>query len=922
LLAAAILVGILAAGQRVAKRGDASAHGKTRTDRHLELTPTSSVAGTITDMTGDPIARASVCAQTKDRESSCVLTGNDGTYVIGDLFPLAYEVTASARNMKPGRYHPDGNIDRERFLLAQGEKRAGVDIALEAGGVELTGTVFDVGGGPVVHARVRVAREDFNINEWRHWYPATETAADGSFTLWVAPGDQWLEASADGYGSVETTTAAPGNIDLLLTPAGTIAGTVVDRDNAPIADALVAADWVDEHKLARTDDSGQFEIEGLVPGRYEVSARTPNGYGTAVGSVLVGLAANVHGIIIRVDPAAHIVGRVLTAPPATLCPAADVHVTLHDPFGEDVEMSIAADGTLHADGVVAATYYAQVSCRGFFTPDHYPPIVVADRDQELTWRVTRGETLRGRVRASDGWPQPNVDVTVHDKTRYFSGVTHSDGSYEIGGMPRGDYDAWVTVDRIAMANVHISIADAVTVHDFVVDRPAKIEGAVVDTENRAVSGIEVRAEAHGKSGPLVMSHPDGTFSLNVDPGTYEVYAAVDWQHPLGYHQTVTASAGEAGYVRLVVPAQTGTISGDVVDAHGRPVGDAYVYAATPSVFDFDAFPIGLNEHPTLTRPDGTFTITGLGPGAYTVVTERRGGGTARVKDIAPGSKVSLVIPVSGSLSGRVSYTDHTHPQQMTVTVRTESDSNRFFREQRFYHTDGSFTLDELPSGTLEIAVSTADGLGVASLLLSPGEQRTDVAITVDRSVTVTGRLVDPFTRKGIAGFFIIPRTTRARLGTIVDYQDVTHQSDANGRFSVLAPPGESSIEITTADPRNRDYCAPARLVDLRAPTDIGDLPVLRPRVDPGGAVGFTLAAGKVDTVDPKGPAAAAGLRIGDVVTAVDGVGPASLVEDCGYAMISVAPGSVLSLTLARGETVKVTAGAVPPGSEIEIDPQP
>ncbi|HTL36292.1 MAG TPA: carboxypeptidase-like regulatory domain-containing protein, partial [Kofleriaceae bacterium] len=356
-VAATILVAVLALSQSPTKLvDDIRGHGKTRSVKPVALSTTSSIAGTVRDQAGSPIAGARVCAQTKDRETACAPTAVDGTYTIEYLFPLAYEVTAYAPTLQPGRYHPDGDVRRDRFVLAAAERRTGVDIVLEGGAVELTGKVLDIGGGPIGRANVRVAREDFDINEWRHWYPAVETADDGSFRLWVAPGDHQIEATADGYAHVEHEAIAPGSIDLLLTPAGSIAGTIVDRDNQPVADALVVADAIDVHVQARSDDGGHFLIEGLVPMRYDVSARTTTGYGTAVGSVLVGLGAHVDGIIIRVDPAAHIVGRVLTAPPATLCPPADVLVKLHDPFGEDVEMSVAADGTLHADGVIASTY--------------------------------------------------------------------------------------------------------------------------------------------------------------------------------------------------------------------------------------------------------------------------------------------------------------------------------------------------------------------------------------------------------------------------------------------------------------------------------------------------------------------------------------------------------------------------------------
>ena len=456
-VAATILVGALALSQRPAKPvDDTREHGKTRSVKPVALATTSSISGTVRDATGTPIPHANVCAQTLDRNTSCVVTAADGTYTIDQLFPLAYEVSASAPKLQPGRYHPNGDSRRVRFTLAVGERRTSVDIILEGGAVELTGKVFDIGGDPIAGARVRSARQDINYNEPRHWNPATETADDGSYTLWLAPGDYWVEANADGYAHAELDSSAPGRVDLLLAPGGSIAGTVVDRDNQPIADALLVADWVDEHIQARSDDTGHFLVEGLVPGRYDVSARTPNGYGTAVGSVLVTLGAPVDGIIIRVDPAAHIVGRVITAMPSTTCPTSDVRVKLHDPFGDDVEMSPAADGTLHADGVIASTYYAQVTCRGFYAPEHYPPIVVDDHDQTLTWPVTKGGTLRGHLRTEDGAPVTDGYVYVHNADRHLDDRSASDGSYEVTGIPYGEYEVWASGHSNAETTANVS----------------------------------------------------------------------------------------------------------------------------------------------------------------------------------------------------------------------------------------------------------------------------------------------------------------------------------------------------------------------------------------------------------------------------------------------------------------------------------
>lgn len=125
------------------------------------------------------------------------------------------------------------------------------------------------------------------------------TGADGQYAFQhLPPGSYAVAASCSGYASQqygERRSAAPApialaadqrlsGIDLVLAPAGVIAGQILDEDQQPFAgatvEALVARTEQGRPSLAAvattaSDDLGNFRLIGLPAGEYYVSAADP-----------------------------------------------------------------------------------------------------------------------------------------------------------------------------------------------------------------------------------------------------------------------------------------------------------------------------------------------------------------------------------------------------------------------------------------------------------------------------------------------------------------------------------------------------------------------------------------------------------------------------------------------------------------------
>ena len=148
-------------------------------------------------------------------------------------------------------------------------------------------------------------------------------------------------------------------------------------------------------------------------------------------------------------------------------------------------------------------------------------------------------------------------------------------------------------------------------------------------------------------------------------GDYRVTARRGWADELRKPGTnddaeqgekVTVAVGKTVDVKLVVEAQSGTIKGTVVDTDG-PAGLRCVHLERARVRCRRRDELGAHatrgwgwgdtDKPVLTSTDGTFTVTKLAPGKYTLRAYRKGGGEAIAEHVAVGTTAKLQIKHTG-----------------------------------------------------------------------------------------------------------------------------------------------------------------------------------------------------------------------------------------------------------------------------------
>lgn len=904
-------------------------------------------------------------------EYNCVMAAANGRYKFVDLVPARYQVGASARGFLAAGYEYEKDDETKfSFKLAEDDDRSDIDITLERGGVEVRGIVKDIGGGTVAGAWVSVSKGMFfGFGFFRNGDSDRSSAVtvsedDGSFSLWVPEGSIQASSKADGYADGSASAIAPGQfVEIVMTPESVLAGRVVEASSGEgVADVEVSASsggWRQRGGTARTDADGQFRITRLSPGRYKPSAEMKNGYGVAAESVLLGLGQTQEGIVIEVHPAFVVSGQVLVE--GSDIPCEDANVSLSDTKKNRSEWGNYDEekGMVEFEAVLPGTYKVKARCDGYVSLAEYPAIEVLDADQTgLSWTVKAGEKVVGKVVTSEGAPIAGASISIRtvggDPRAQRSGghaESDDDGSFEIEGVLPGTFTVRAKAEDYLRPEdppkIEVKPGEVTSV-DLTLDDGGSLSGTVVDESGEPVKGASIRARSittGRRGGGRAKARDDGTFQIeSMRAGRYRVSASVGgmWGgqalRGLGkgdddvHGEEADVELGKNVEVRLVVQTQSGIITGIVVDEQGKPVSDAFIDSQRQSQAA-GASKGGARQRVRwgaswdsalkLTDMDGRFTLDGLAEGSYTILAYRKGGGEAIVEDVATGADTKLTILTTGSLAGVVKVAGG-FPEEFTVSV--EDRETGFDRSEEFYRTKGSWTLSDLPAGTYSVQVHAGEGTAEQKgIEVAEGEDKAGIELLLESRVTVTGRLVSLETGDPVSGMRVSVSPLAGGGGFSFSMnEDKEKITDEQGRFTVEnAPAGRVTVMSFPLDWSDSDFGWMRFIANIEAGKDsnLGDLRVPKKRLtskERAGDLGFTLqqqeatvepedSESKVALVRADGPALESGLEVGDVIVKIDGHDITGINSYLYWSLARVKPGTIVSLTLARGDTVKITA---------------
>jgi hypothetical protein len=394
----------------------------------------------------------------------------------------------------------------------------------------------------------------------------------------------------------------------------------------------------------------------------------------------------------------------------------------------------------------------------------------------------------------------------------------------------------------------------------------------------------------------VQVDPDGSYRASVPAGSYRITAGPPGGRVTSRGPTnavfATVQAGQTVSRDVVVDdaadAQTG-LTGVVVEPGGAPSAGAFVMVLNANQRVIFAVPADDSGSFHIDRPRSDL------PDVFDA-SAMNGGRMGKTSVETGQTQASIQLQPAASLRGHVASGAKVDGFTMTITIKQGGRMSWFGggapggMQRQLQFAGDQFVADDLPATDISVHVVTTDGRtgdGAASLVSGQPYQ---LDIALQDAGNVLGRLVDE-TGTPVAGAFV----TLDRSPAIGGDERI---SGPDGRFRLVnvAPGSHSYLAFS---PSFRSTTGNFSLQPGQA-LDLGDVRIQRSSTPPGNVgigIGGSDAAVQVSFVFPDGPAARAGMQVGDQLVQIDGKPVAALAD--ARARLPGDPGSMVSVTFVR-----------------------
>ena len=430
-------------------------------------------------------------------------------------------------------------------------------------------------------------------------------AEDGAFVLEDVPAGRWtVEAFAPGYqsGTASAVSVAEGEategVEVRLSKGGVVSGRVLEsRSGRPILDATVRVEQSGgEPRMgmmriggeggdneAATDAEGRYELTGLAPGTWTVTASHAD-WSEAATSVEIKDAPVTADI--RLGRGGSVAGSVLAAgrpvggAQITLSAAGDSGMRPGMGFLGGGEQSALSDegGRFRFERLTPGRYTLSAALRDQ-TSAPAEAVVTGDAAQDVQLTLAEGALVRGVVVGLPDAQLTGVNVSAQGPDFFASTRTSAGGSFEISGVPEGTLSLranagdFLTSSRSSSTTVTIGPGQAEATAEIRFEQGFRVDGHVT-RGGRPVPDAMLVAFPDGGNRRSASARTDETGGYAIeglDEGRYTFSANSEAGSP------IRKSVDLSGDTTVDLEAPPARLAGTVVEADsGRALGDVGV----------------------------------------------------------------------------------------------------------------------------------------------------------------------------------------------------------------------------------------------------------------------------------------------------------------------------------------------------------
>jgi len=461
----------------------------------------------------------------------------------------------------------------------------------------------------------------------------TRTALDGSYVFADVPsGDYTLRMDHSGYvgqfygqsGAISTGISIRvgagqnlENLDVHLTPAGVISGTVYDEDNEPLEGMQISAVQLRYSRggqqvevpvdSTRTDDLGNYRLSGLKPGSYYV--RTGGGGGRG-GGISVSDSRDGTSYGTRYYPGTR---SLEGAQKVQLGSGAEAH---------GIQISVLPEKTYHISGTI---------------------IDGTDGSGQRRYTVTAARLNGGNPNEPIG--SGSIVISSGNGVFIAAGApVNPDGTFVLEGLPSGDYLLTArAIDqnqqggrgnpppRVDIGNATVRVSDGDAHAVIQIGRAAEVRGQVVVENPPGPSftsfriSLQGQSAAGGRGGPAgVALDANGAFDIKeIQPGRYTfnlqggpqgsyTKRAICAGRDTTFQPIVLEPNSVLSDCTITLATDAGTLSGQVLDGT-KPAPGLMVLAIPQSLQQRQVARYTMTAS---SDGNGLYVITGVIPGDY------------------------------------------------------------------------------------------------------------------------------------------------------------------------------------------------------------------------------------------------------------------------------------------------------------------